>query len=224
MGGRNVEFVFRPIERWNGQQRTPRRSQFKVTPGRTQDDLRYELAKINVRSCVLQADLSESDIRIDGMPRANARYRSARVILSFTHPKQGEISFPCGTYTHFWCNVRAIVKTLESLRAVDRYGVTQKSEQYTGWKALPAGSAIVLNAFGTVEDAARYLLAIANFETTGFRVRQMIENEDECKKVYDEAAKRAHPDCGIGSNALMAKVNAARAMIRGCRNQIGGSV
>jgi hypothetical protein len=37
-------------------------------------------------------------------------------------------------------NVYAIAKSLEALRLVDRYGVTRRGEQYTGWKALPAGS------------------------------------------------------------------------------------
>jgi hypothetical protein len=34
-----------------------------------------------------------------------------------------------------------IALALQALRAVDRYGVTKRGEQYTGWKALPAGKA-----------------------------------------------------------------------------------
>ena len=191
-----VSFTFRPIERWSGATRTPRLSQFKVSPGRTQDDLRGELAAIGVRSCVIQADLDESDIRLDGMPRASARFRSERVVVSFEHPQQGAVSFPCGTYARFWHNVRAVVKTLEALRAVNRYGVTQRAEQYTGWRQLPpSGSSIVLAPFVSVEAAARFLL----------------------KSVYDAAARKAHPDVAGGSDALMARVNAARAYIRGGR-------
>lgn len=212
----SVVFTFRPIERWSGASRRPRASQFKVTPGRTQDDLRVELAYIGVRSCVIQADLGEDDIRLDGMPRANARWRSSRVVVSFTHPQQGEVSFPCGTYKDFWHNVRAVVKTLEALRAVDRHGVTQRAEQYTGWRALPGGgTAIVVGAFASLEDAARFLLKTGGFPSDQRYVERVIGVADDLKQIYDAAARRAHPDVAGGSDALMSRVNAARDFIRG---------
>ena len=212
------------IEKWTGKGMTPKRSSFKVTPGRTQDELCHELSMIGVRACVIQADLREADIRVDGMPRANARFRTPRVIITFKHPRQGEISFPCGTYDRFWCNVRGVVKTLESLRAVDRYGVTQRAEQYTGWKALPTGSAIVLNEFSSVEDAARFMIETAGMWVHSNLVNRVVFHDSVTKEVFDQAAKRSHPDHDGGSDALMAKVNAARAMIRGCRGQhVGGA-
>lgn len=214
-----VVFRFRPIERWTGAQRRPQSSRFKATGGQTQDDLRCELAAIGVRSCVIQADLDESDIRIDGLPRASARYRSPRVVVSFTHPQQGEVSFPSGKYDSLWCNVRAVVKTLEALRAVDRHGVTQRAEQYTGWKRLTSGGdlsrgAIVVDSFASVEAAARFLLETAGALVDGVSVRLVIDKPHELKCVYDSAARKAHPDLPTGSDALMARVNAARDMIR----------
>lgn len=51
--------------------------------------------------------------------------------------KKGSLRFPCDTYISWEDNLRAIVLTLERLRAIDRYGVTQHAEQYKGWNALP---------------------------------------------------------------------------------------
>lgn len=213
-----VEFQFRPLVSWTHGGEVPRKnSPFRVSPIRTQDDLRCELAAIGVGRAVIQADLEESDIRLDGVPRANARFRSGRVVLSFEHPKAGAMSMPCGAFADLWDNLRAITKTLEALRTVDRYGVTQRSEQYTGWKQLPPqGSAIVASEFATVEDAARFLLKTAGIRPDDVSIRQTIESDEALRTPYRFAAAVAHPDAG-GSDALMAKVNAARDMIERAR-------
>lgn len=215
-----VEFVFRPLVTWTGPTGPARRnSPFRVTPGRTQDDLRCELAALNVARAVIQADLDESDIRIDGMPRANARFRSGRVVLSFEHPKAGPMSMPCGAFADLWDNLRAITKTLEALRAVDRYGVTQRSEQYAGWKQLPPqGGANVEYEFVTVEDAARFLIKTAapGLQFGPETVRSAILTPGKLTEYFRAAAQRAHPDVG-GSEDLMRKVNAARDMIERAR-------
>ncbi len=39
-------------------------------------------------------------------------------------------------------DVGAIALALTALRAVDRYGVSRRGEQYTGWRALPATSGV----------------------------------------------------------------------------------
>ena len=230
----DVSFVFRPIERWTGLDRVPKNGAFKVTPGRTQQDLKIELSRIGVDSCVIQADLDDSDIRIDGMPRANARYRSSRVIVSFTHPDQGAVAFPCGTYRDLWHNLRAIVLTMESLRAVNRYGVTQKSEQYTGWKTLPAGgvgggdsiipSSPSAGGFSTVDEAARFLIEASPAKATPSRVEDILSNSDYLTSVYRSASRRAHPDL-IGSEGerIMIRINAARAMVLEHIERAGGS-
>lgn len=214
----SVEFQFRPIAHWNhgtGPKRV--NSPFRVGAGRTQDELRCELAAIGVRSAVIQADLDPSDIRLDGVPRSNARFRTGRVILSFTHPKLGDLSMPCWQFRDLWDNLRAIVKTLEALRAVDRYGVTQRAEQYRGWSALPpAGTAIVVAEFATAEDAARFLLKTAHNDPAHTPapgvIKLVIDDAEFRSTAYRAASKTAHPDTG-GSETLMRRVNAARDMI-----------
>lgn len=211
-----VELRIRPIERWSGPESGGKKDdRFDRTGTQTQSDLRIELAAIGVRNAVIQADITEGDLRNDGMLRANARFQSSRIMLAFNHPTQGAVSFPAWTYRDPWANLRAIVKTLEALRAIDRHGVTRNAQQYTGWKQLPPqGEAIAATEFATVHDAARFLLKtqIPKAQIAEAWVRDIMESSDRLNRVYREAAKNAHPDTG-GSDELMRKVNAARDMI-----------
>lgn len=87
---------------------------------------------------MIQLALDETDIRLDGWPRGNATPRHHGVILAF-ESKHGPLKYATARYYPWQANLRAIALGLEALRAVDRYGVTKRGEQYAGWKALPAG-------------------------------------------------------------------------------------
>lgn len=103
-----------------------------------------ELEHLKAESVILEVDLREQDLRLDGMPRANARASSPGVILTLINvPVAGGLTlrYPCSTFRTWEANVRAIALALEALRKVDRYGVTKRGEQYAGWKALPVGEA-----------------------------------------------------------------------------------
>lgn len=209
-----VEFQFRPIGVWN-HGTGPRRltSPFRVGAGRTQGDLKSEIAAVGVIHAVIQADLDLSDIRLDGVPRANARYLTGRVIVSFDHPRLGPLSMPCWEFADLWDNLRAVAKTLEALRAVDRYGVTQRAEQYRGWSQLPpARAAIVPSQWSSPVEAARFLIQTAQVNFTDIDARSAARDAVDLRAVYHAAAAKAHPDAG-GSEQLMRTVNAAREMI-----------
>lgn len=98
------------------------------------------MGRIGARDVVLEADLRARDIRADGWPRPDAKPSSPRLILLFTHPVVGGVRYPCDRYSAWETNLRAIALSLQALRAVDRYGVTRRGEQYTGWKALGSGA------------------------------------------------------------------------------------
>ena len=138
-----MNYQFRPIERWPVE-RTPshkRRSKwtFKAPWSNTLQLLEDELRHLRATNIVIQADVSEGDIRLDGMLRANASPMSPGVILSF-ESKHGPLSYPCDSCSYWQHNVRSIALALQSLRAVDRYGVTGRAEQYRGWQQLPSQS------------------------------------------------------------------------------------
>lgn len=183
-------------------------------------DLDRELRHLGAREVVIQADCEERHIRMDGRLRSDARLNGPGIILSF-ESKHGPLSYPCDTYVEWTDNLRAISLALEALRAVDRYGVTRRAEQYRGWKQLP--DAIQGEAFASVEEAARFLLNTASggelYQGAGDVVRSVAVGGPVLERLWRECAKRVHPDRAGGSTALMSKVNAAKDYIERHRRQ-----
>lgn len=132
---------FRPLER-------PIECQYRVAPfsanwTSTVALLGKELRAHGSRNAILEVDLAESAFRLDGMPRADRSVNTPGVVLSFEAtkvPGEPQLRYEVGTYRGFDDNIRAIALGLEALRAVDRYGVTRRGEQYAGWKQLTAGA------------------------------------------------------------------------------------
>lgn len=137
-----TDFAFRPITTWpGGLTRSRRRSPFGAAYSSTLELLHREVDHLVARRLdpvVIQLALSDDDIRRDGLPRAHARPEHPGVILSFTS-QYGPLRYATDVFTDWQSNLRAIALGLESLRRVDRYGITKGGEQYAGWRALEAG-------------------------------------------------------------------------------------
>lgn len=114
-------------------------SPFTASWSSTIELLWTEVAKLDAREVILEADFRENQLRKDGMPRAGAQAHSPGIILTLVSTPHGDLRYPCSTFRTWDANLRAIALALEALRKVDRYGVTKRGEQYRGWKALPAG-------------------------------------------------------------------------------------
>lgn len=137
---RYTDITFRPIDVWPGDlSRSRRRAPFRTNWGTTVKLLERELGMLNAKNVVFQIAVDERDLRVDGKPRAQARADHPGVILAF-ESKYGPLKYVVDAFDRWEDNVRAIALGMEALRKVDRYGVTKRGEQYTGWKALPAGS------------------------------------------------------------------------------------
>lgn len=148
--------AFRPIDQWPGEQTKYRRTaQFSASLGATMDLLARELGALNARLVVVQIAMEEADFRIDGIPYANARASHPGVVIAF-ESKHGPLKFAVDTFTTWEDNLRAIALGMEALRKVDRYGVTKRGEQYTGWKALPM-STDAADSILTREQARDYI-------------------------------------------------------------------
>ena len=194
-----LEIRFVALEKWPGTQTLPserKRSQFSAKWSTTIELLETELEHLKAREIVLQADCDQSQIRLDGHLRSDAKLRGPGIVLSFECPS-GAMSFPCDRFLDWQANVRAIALSLEALRSVDRYGVTQHAEQYRGWAKLPGPSP----EFPGVTEARAWLfrvLEIRSFEEVG--------GLDRLRTI---GTLRFHPDRNGGDAALWKKWTAA---------------
>lgn len=163
-------------------------------------DLERELRQLDVRynaPVVIEAGYSEHEIRNDGQPRANARPHDPAIIISF-ESRHGPLRYGCDTYDDHLANLRAIALALEALRAVDRYGVTKRGEQYQGWKALPAMSL-------SHTEAVSFLASVTGIGNPD-------ESRENLQALYREAAKRLHPDVG-GNRAMWDQLQRAKQVL-----------
>lgn len=191
-----INYVFRPIDKWP-RPMTPRRqkSPFAVTLAKTYKLLDRELSHLKVEGeVVIEAALKPHEIRLDGRPRADANKPAhPGVILSFTAKLAGRpapLRYVCDACAEWEDNLRAIVLTLERLRLVDLYGVTQSGEQYRGWNALPPGGPTIVPTM-TVEQAAAWLSRMVDRPGAGERV---MAQSNYYRELYRAAAAQFHPD------------------------------
>lgn len=197
-----------PIERWPGEETEQRQEhRFRRTVNRVSGKGTYmvhgvdweatvalldrELAHLKAENILLQMAVTKRDIRKDGWIRANARPEHPGVILTFDS-KFGPLSYPCDRFTDWQANVRAIAKSLEALRMVDRYGVSKRGEQYTGWGQLPpaGGSTSTM----TAEVAARVVSEAGGWDH--YPPQTILERRGAFIAAYRAAAKTVHPDRG----------------------------
>lgn len=157
--------TFRPIPAWPYPETFPRRSKhtFKATWENTLNTLRNEIAMIDGKNIVIGTGHRENDIRNDGYPRSDARQPTHPGIeVSFTANiggREQRLTYATDVCDFWQHNVRSIALGLAALRAVDRYGITRRGEQYAGFAALPAGGpdatrgARLVERHGSVRDA-----------------------------------------------------------------------
>ncbi|HTU15669.1 MAG TPA: hypothetical protein VMF31_10750 [Solirubrobacterales bacterium] len=134
-----IEATFRPIDRWPEPLGHPRRSMFKRGHyTATLTLLERELSHLGAKNVVIQVDLREDQIKVDGWPKAGVRWGDHPGVIVAFDSKHGPLKYATAEFDRWEDNLRGIAKGLEALRMVDRYGITKRGEQYTGWKALPA--------------------------------------------------------------------------------------
>lgn len=187
----------------------------KTSIEQTREELRHELDRIAVETAVLELDVPATALRRDGFAYADAKARSPRVVLSFDHPQQGPTRMPADRFTDWRDNVRAIRLALEALRAIDRYGITRKAEQYRGWAALPAESSATLNAAAAVRILMAYQPATAGLDSreADTLVPPTLLSEKATRALIRAASVATHPDTAGGDTARFQAVQQARAVL-----------
>jgi hypothetical protein len=160
-----VRATFRPLPSWPYPP-TPsheRRSRwtFKASWSNTLAMLDDEIRKLDGREIIIGGGWAERDIRLDGLPRSDARepaFPGVEISFEVKGKRMVYATDVCDSWQH---NVRSIALGLGALRAVDRYGITRKGEQYAGFAQLSAGGPdplrgkALVDAAGGVTEALR---------------------------------------------------------------------
>lgn len=198
-----------PIADWPGELRTSRvPSQFKSTLGQTMRELASEIDHLRGTEPRLAIAVTAEQIRLDGRLRAGERPWHPGVILIFQTPK-GEMRYPSDAYTKWEDNLRAIAKTLEALRAIDRWKVTT-GQQYGGFLAIESSESARFAApagFHSRDEVNRFLTSIVGDTAV----------DDEIGSGYVGMLRKAkritHPDVG-GDADQFDRVNLAEAYLK----------
>lgn len=198
-----MRFQIEPLGAWTDPE-TPHRTRafFRAGWAHTVELLSREAGWLGAELIVMQADVAEdARLRRDGMLLANSCVRQhPGVVISFSSA-HGPLRYATDQFTAWQDNVRGIALSLAALRAVDRYGVTRRAEQYVGFRALPAAGA----EFGTADDAARWMREQA-------RPHAKDADTSTPRQLYRFLARRWHPD-NTGNAADWERLDQARRLL-----------
>lgn len=172
--------------------KTPAKSKFDVSFVEARDGLLAEIKRLGGRYIVISTDI---ETRQDGLPYANQRSPSDTGVAVYFERKGKQMVFACDRWNSVKDNMRAIAKTIDAIRGIERWGASEMLERaFSAFVALPA------------PGAARTWREVLGFNTE----RPGIITKDRIEGAYRLSAKKVHPDAG-GSTEAMAELNAARA-------------
>lgn len=168
----------------------PSRSRFEVSFTSARDGLMEQIRLLGGRLPILSSDL---ELRRDGLPYANQREPADKGVAVYFEWKGQQRVFACDRWDLIKDNIRALEKTIEAIRGIERWGASDMLERaFSGFTALPAP--------GTKRSWR---------EVLGFPAASTPDSVG-IDLAYRSKAKTAHPDAG-GSHDLMAELNEARA-------------
>lgn len=129
-----------PLQWPAGRKRSARRSEgpFDLsgkTPHAVQEQLRREIRLMGGRQAVISTNMP---LRQDGLPYANSRQPDDTGVAVYFERSKDRVCFACDQYDRVWKNMRAIAKTIEAMRGIERWGSKEMLDRaFTGFAALP---------------------------------------------------------------------------------------
>jgi len=181
-----------PLAWPTGRPRTPERervpSRFDVTLSRAVSALYTELGRIDARMIVVSSNLDGYEKAGVWRPYSHAKAPDDPGVAVYFIIDSQSTAMACDKWPIVRDNIRAISLTLESMRAMDRWGSSSRRQQFAGYKALAPS-----------HSDWRTVLGFSMSERpTG----------DELRGRHRFLARAMHPDLG-GSHADMTKLNLA---------------
>lgn len=171
---------------------------FKGSPGAVRDDMLDEIDRIMGasrgytfrNSIILSSNLK---LRNDGLPAVGQGEPADPGIAVYFDRNGTQVCFSCDKYDRTWKNMRAIQKTIEAMRGIERWGSKELLDRaFTGFATLPAPGE------GTGSKAWKVL---------GIPARS---GPEAIEKAFRAKAMTAHPDKG-GSTDDWHTLQSARA-------------
>ncbi|NUS01962.1 MAG: hypothetical protein HOV97_05295 [Nonomuraea sp.] len=202
-----MDYKTRPISdrTWLKPQRR-KSSPFTADWNSTQDLLAKEIRMLDGKDVVIEVDVREGDLRMDGKLKARAKAAGPAVRVAFESRTHGPMLFQCDRYDGgpwgnrmepWQHNVRAIALTMEALRAAERHEAIDSGQQYAGFKAIEAKSM-------SSREAEQVIFRIAGGdEALGMTLHQ----------AYRRARAKAHPDVNGGDRTLWDELGRASAIL-----------
>lgn len=165
---------------------------FQMTLAKARDHLMNEIRLLGGKNTILSTNL---ELRLDGLPYANQKAPGDPGVAVYFDYKGTQHCFACDDWRLVEDNVRAIGKTIEALRGIERWGTGDMLERaFQGFKQLPSPeSEPWWSVLGFMSEAEA--LADGNFEIMAKKLLQKFhpdkDDGDEWKFKQVVAARQA---------------------------------
>lgn len=158
------------------------------TFGYERDELLRQLKLLGVKDVIISSNVP---LRLDGIPYANFERRGINdkgIAVYFTFNMEQKV-IACDAWDTFEVNLRALWKTVEDMRALERNGCSQIiSQVFTGFKAIPE------------QTSAQQWWEVLGVSKTACK--------QDISAAYRNLAKIYHPDAG-GNSSMFNALNEA---------------
>jgi hypothetical protein len=159
-------------------------ARFDASFAKSRDGLFNEIKLLGGTHIVLSSNIP---LRRDGIPYANQPQPSDKGVAVYFLRRRRSMVFACDRWNKVEDNIRAIEKTIEAIRGIERWGASEMMERaFTAFEALPA---------------PKSCWAILGLEPGAAPA--------DITSAYRAKARDLHPDVG-GSEAAMSELNRAR--------------
>lgn len=152
----------------------PIRAKFKSSFAASRDGIIKELKLLGAKDIILSTNIP---LKNDGLPYASFKVPEDKGVAVYFNLYNQPSVFACDRYDKIEDNMKAVMLTIEAMRGIDRWGVSELLKRaFTGFKALPESGSNTKNNWWDILEINQY----ASLE--------------EIKSAYRELSKKYHPD------------------------------